>query len=171
MCKKCASPCLQQDFDSSRYLGDWYELYRSKSIRFEKGHNIIARYGADPKHPNRITVSNQQTLENGKTAGISGWAKKRSSDGPASDLSVRFNWLIRGRYMVIDTDYDSYSIVFSQRCLFWGLIQKQYCWVLGRKPELATDEALMERLFSVIQEQTGLTREEFIQTEHKPLDQ
>jgi hypothetical protein len=89
----------------------------------------------------------------------------------ASDLSVRFNWLIRGRYMVIDTDYDSYSIVFSQRCLFWGLIQKQYCWVLGRKLELATDEALMERLFSVIQEQTGLTREEFIQTEHKPIDQ
>ncbi len=171
MCKKCAKPHLQENFDSSRYLGDWYELFRSKSIRFEKGHNIIARYGADPAHPDRITVSNQQTLDNGKTDGISGYAKKRSVDGLASDLTVRFNWLIRGRYMVVETDYDTYSIVFSQRCVFWGLIQKKYCWILGRKPELGADEELISKLFAIINEQTGMTRDEFIQTEHKPIEQ
>lgn len=168
MCKKCASPQLQADFDSSRYLGDWYELFRSKSIRFEKGHNIVARYGTDPEHPDRITVTNQQTLDSGKLKSISGYAERRSADGPASDLNVRFNWFIRGRYMVIETDYDTYSVVFSQRCLFFGLIQKKYCWILGRKPELAADEALINRLFEVISTQCGMTREEFIQTEHKP---
>lgn len=167
MCKKCATPQLQEDFDSTRYLGDWYELFRSKTVCFEKGHNIIARYGTDPDHPERMTISNQQTLENGKIDAISGYAKKRSPEGPASDLKVHFKWPIRGRYMVLETDYDTYTVVFSHRCLLWGLIRKKYCWILGRKPEVAADDALMDRLFALIQEQTGMSRDEFVQTEHR----
>lgn len=160
----CANPSLQPDFDPSRYLGDWYEIYRSKTIRFEKGHDIVARYGSDPKHPERITVTNLQTLDGGKMDTITGYAVRRSADGPAADLRVRFNCLLRGSYKVVETDYETYSVVYSSRCLLFGLIRKEYCWILGRKRDMANDTELLNRLFVLINDQTGMTRDDFLQS-------
>ena len=159
---KLAKPKLQEDFDASRYLGDWYELYRSKSIKFETGSNILARYGSDPKNPDRITVTNLQTLDNGKIDTITGYAVKRKSDGPASDLQVRFNFFLRGRYQVIRTDYDNYAIVYSSHSILFGLIKWEYCWILGRKRDLLQNASLIDGLFATIEEETGMTRDQFL---------
>lgn len=158
------NPKLQEDFEVSRYLGDWYELYRSKSICFEKGSDIIARYGSDPKHPDRITVTNLQTLDNGKIDTITGYAVRKSPESPASDLIVRFNWLLRGKYKVIRTDYDNYSIVYSSRKILFGLLKKEYCWILARKREIINNTELIDELFATIQEETGMTRDQFIES-------
>ena len=159
---KLPNPKLQEDFNFTRYLGDWYELYRSKSICFEKGSDILARYGSDPEHPERITVTNLQTLENGKIDTITGWAVRKSEEGPASDLIVRFNWFLRGKYKVISTDYDNFSIVYSSRKILFGLIKREYCWILARKRETINNQELIDSLFETIKEETGMTRDEFI---------
>lgn len=162
---KLPNPTLQQDFDATRYLGDWYELYRSNNIKFEKGTDIIARYGSDPKHPDRITVTNLQTLDNGKIDTITGYATRRSPDGPASDLVVRFNWLLRGSYKILRTDYDTFSIVYSSRKLFFGLLKKEYCWILARKRETFENTELIDQLFQIILDETGMIREQFVVSE------
>ncbi len=156
------NPKLQEDFDVSRYLGDWYELYRSKNICFEKGSDIVARYGSDPEHPDRMTVTNLQTLDDGKISTITGYAVRKSAEAPASDLVVRFNWFLRGRYKIIRTDYDAYSIVYSSRKILFGLLKKEYCWILARKRDAINDTALIDGLFATIEEETGMVREEFI---------
>lgn len=156
------NPKLQEDFQVTRYLGDWYELYRSKNICFEKGSDIIARYGSDPEHPGRMTVTNLQTLDNGKIDTITGYAVRKSPDAPASDLIVRFNWFLRGRYKIIRTDYDTYSIVYSSRKILFGLLKKEYCWILARKRESIHDTNLIDNLFATIEEETGMTRDEFV---------
>lgn len=160
--KKLTKPKLQENFNASRYLGDWYELYRSKSIRFENGSDILARYGSDPQHPERITVTNLQSLDNGKIDTITGYAVRRKDTAPASDLQIRFNFFLRGRYQIIRTDYDTFSIVYSSHCLFFGLIKREYCWILARKRNLLQDIQLIDQLFDIIEEQTGMTRDEFI---------
>lgn len=159
---KLVDPALQEDFDVSRYLGDWYELFRSKSIRFESGTDITARYGSDPEHPERMTVTNLQTLADGKIGTIAGYAVRRSPSKPASDLSVRFNWFLRGSYKVVRTDYESFSVVYSSRRILFGLIRREYCWILGRKRELVKDTQLIDSLFDTIREETGMTRDQFI---------
>lgn len=162
--KQLANPNLQENFNVSRYLGDWYELYRSANIRFEKGTDILARYGSDPAHPERMTVTNLQTLANGKIDTITGYAVRKSANLPASNLVVRFNWLLRGKYQVLRTDYDNYSVVYSSRKLFFGLLKKEYCWILARKREIMADTGLINGLFKTIEEETGMTRNEFIQS-------
>lgn len=157
-------PKLQEDFDVSRYLGDWYELYRTKSIYFEKGSDIIARYGSDPKHPERMTITNLKTLDSGKIGTITGYATRKSPEALASDLIVRFNWLLRGKYRVLRTDYDNYTIVYSSHKRFFGLVKKEYCWILARKRETIQDTELIADLFKTIEEETGLTRDEFIES-------
>lgn len=161
---KLVDPKLQEDFDYTRYLGDWYELYRSKSIRFEKGSDITAHYGSDPDHPERMTVTNLQTLDNGKIGTITGYAVRKSEESPASDLIVRFNWFLRGKYKIIRTDYDNYSIVYSSRKILFGLIKREYCWILVRKREIGKDGELIEGLFKIIEEETGMRKEEFIES-------
>ena len=161
---KLPEPKLQEDFDVSRYLGDWYELYRSKSICFEKGSDITAHYGSDPEHPERLTVTNLQTLDNGKIDTITGYAVRKSGEGPASDLIVRFNWFLRGQYKVIRTDYETFSIVYSSRKILFGLIKREYCWVLARKREVFKDTELMGDIFKIIEDETGMTRDEFIES-------
>ena len=161
---KLPNPKLQEDFNYTRYLGDWHELYRSKSIKFESGADITARYGSDPEHPGRITVTNLQSLEGGKIGTITGYAMRRSEETPASDLVVRFNWFLRGKYQVIRTDYDSYSIVYSSRKILFGLIKREYCWILARKRKLRNDSGVMESLFAIIKEETGMTRDEFVES-------
>lgn len=158
------NPKLQEDFDVTRYLGDWYELYRSKSICFEKGSDITARYGSDPKHPDRMTITNLQTLDNGKIDTITGYAVRKSPESLASDLVVRFNWFLRGKYRVLRTDYDNYSVVYSSRKILFGLLKKEYCWILARKRETIDNNELINELFAFIEEETGMTRNEFIES-------
>ena len=168
---KLVKPKLQEDFDSSRYLGDWYELYRSKSIKFEKGSDILARYGSDPKHPDRITLTNLQSLDNGKIDTITGYAVRRKLEGPAADLKVRFDFFRRGRYQIIRTDYDNYSIVYSSHSILFGLLKWEFCWILARKRELLLETSVIDGLFTTIEDETGLTRDEFILSKVTPQDQ
>jgi hypothetical protein len=62
------------------------------------------------------------------------------------------------------TDYETFSIVYSSRTLLFGLLKKEYCWILARKRESRQDSDLMDGLFKTIEDETGMTRDEFVET-------
>lgn len=39
-----------------------------------------------------------------------------------------------GNYHVLETDYDSYAIVYSCRTLLQGRVRNEYSWILTRDP-------------------------------------
>ena len=42
-------------------------------------------------------------------------------------------------YSVMDTDYDTYAIVYSCASIWWGFASFEYLWVLTREPEIPDD--------------------------------
>ena len=72
--------------------------------------------------------------------------------GDAS-LSVKFNGEVATLeddpgYLVMDTDYDTYSIVYSCNDLFFGYFSLDYLWILYREPVMPA-ESLNARLETI----------------------
>ena len=40
----CDHPELQANFNSKKYMGLWYEIFRDSSVPFEKGECVTAKY-------------------------------------------------------------------------------------------------------------------------------
>ena len=55
----CQSPALKQDFDSTKYLGLWYELYRDIETPFEKNSMCVTAYYGETDTPGMISVYNR----------------------------------------------------------------------------------------------------------------
>ena len=84
-----------------------------------------------------MTVKNSETVEMGdveKRATSVGWAQFRD-DPTEGRLQVKFSVFqpVWGAYDVLETDYRSYSVVYSCSLLF-GLFKTEYAWLLTRKP-------------------------------------
>jgi apolipoprotein D and lipocalin family protein len=122
-------PVVNQ-LDLNRYAGKWYEIARMPS-RFEKGLKCVtATYTMQPN--GKIEVWNQgideQTLEPEE---VRGSAKVPDFKEPAK-LAVTFFWPFYGKYWVMDLDKDyEYALV--------GHPNREYLWILSRKPKLAED--------------------------------
>jgi apolipoprotein D and lipocalin family protein len=126
------------DFNSSAYLGTWYEIARLPNT-FEKKCSIpiIANYSTNPDNNEQLIVTNQCTIENDKLNIANGNANFVSST-TIGKLEVTFlpkwlRWLpfIYGDYWVLYTDYDTVSVV--------GSPNHEYLWVLSRTKSLNYD--------------------------------
>ena len=107
-----------ETFDQSRYLGRWYELGRSKSIPFEKGDCILANYSLNDD--GSIRVENSQVINGVRKYAI---GKATTTSNPFK-LLVSFSdnfigKIFKGDYQVINTDYESFSIVYSCSDLYF----------------------------------------------------
>ena len=51
-------------------------------------------------------------------------------------LGVKFSdWMpFWGSYNILDTDYETYTIVYSCMSAFWGWYSDEYFWILTRDP-------------------------------------
>jgi apolipoprotein D and lipocalin family protein len=115
-----------QGFDSSRYLGTWYEIARLDH-RFERGlEDISATYTA--RDDGGIDVLNRGfDVEKGEWREIRGRAKFVGDPGTAS-LGVSFFGPFYGGYNVVDLDPG------YQMALVSGPT-RDYLWVLARRPD------------------------------------
>ena len=69
-----------------------------------------------------------------------------------------------GSYNVIDTDYNSYALVYS---CSEGLIKAtEYAWILSRAPTLP--ERKISELLDLLEEQVGYSRENLVFTDQTP---
>lgn len=124
----CPKVELQQNFDISRYTGNWYEVLRNKDMPYEKGVCSRAQYGLNAD--GTVSVVNSEVRQ-GKWNSVDAYAYC-DSENP-SQCHVKFSrFAPAGDYKVLSTDYDNYSLVFS--CFSIGFAHWKWVWVLARNP-------------------------------------
>jgi len=116
------------DFDSRRYLGQWYEIARLDH-RFERGlSNVTAQYEANADGSLRVI---NRGLDRGACRWKQAEGKARFLGAPSvASLSVTFFWPFSGGYHVIALDRQDYA---------WAMVSgpsRDYLWILARRPEL-----------------------------------
>ncbi|CAG2222685.1 APOD [Mytilus edulis] len=156
----------------ANYLGDWYEIYKFKAD-FENGQSCIhANY--QKKANGHIQVYNRGQTQDGKITTAIGDGYNPDPNEPAK-LAIKFfqNKLLQlnfaldylssdhclillfsiitvapyGKYWVLDTDYTSYSLVYSCTDLF-SVTHVEFAWILSRQRTL--DAAISSRLFNIM---------------------
>jgi len=125
---RCPEPSLKAGFDKTQYIGVWYEYARDKSILFEYGDCSQAYYTA--RSDGLIGVQNSQSFNN-KIDQVKGDAKCNGAH-----CKVKFFLFRNGDYRVLDTDYTTYSVVYSCSTFLW-FIRTEYIWILTRDPQPA----------------------------------
>ena len=134
----CDHPAALTNFDGARYMGVWYEQVHVSGQLFEPDDAtcVQAKY-SDLQSDGHFTVYNsEQDADFGPRSGITGtgYCPDASgqcfvSFGPQSAALEATNQ--KPNYSVIDTDYDSYAIVYA--CGFLH----NFLWLLSREPVIS----------------------------------
>uniref|UniRef100_A0A7S3FSK0 Lipocalin/cytosolic fatty-acid binding domain-containing protein n=1 Tax=Strombidium rassoulzadegani TaxID=1082188 RepID=A0A7S3FSK0_9SPIT len=144
-----------QNFDANRYFGTWFEQAHVREFEvFQPTDSVCIQAEYTPNDDGTFRVDN--TYQEDKNhwfsstsyftdrTGITGLAK--CDEGVGSCYVSFFNKAFSDKpnYTVVDTDYDSYSIVYSCQ----PKTQKQIVWILSRTPEL--EEQTFKQTLSTI---------------------
>ncbi|CAF0792414.1 unnamed protein product [Brachionus calyciflorus] len=138
----CHTTPVLPDFDSSKYLGKWYELERF-SFLFEKDLKCVtATYTM--LNETTIGVNNYgfNTVKN-KDEYVYGSAYVKNSAEP-NKLNVVLPVVVDGvtilensaDYNVVATDYNNYALVYSCRQLVPLILKFETSWILSRTKTL-----------------------------------
>jgi len=147
-------PCPKHDvvsnFDLSKYLGGWYEIYRLEDVPFEKNLACVtANY--TKKDNGHVLVDNAgYNCKTKKDSDQKGDAKFR---GKATEgkLGVKFFWWQpRAHYDVVMTDYEN-TLVYS--CTDLLIFHCDMTWILSRSADTPlktlqpyVDKAIQQKL-------------------------
>merc|ERR1711976_111513 len=135
---------VKQGFDIAQYMGRWYEIERIPTIYQTGQYCVFATYTLqDDGH---VEVINAGLDKNGEEVSIVGDAVCSNEQEPAKCGVRFFEDQPYGNYWVIDTDYKTYSLVYSCQDVS-GLASAQSAWILSRERTL--DEATVQRLKSL----------------------
>ncbi|XP_078594431.1 apolipoprotein D-like [Branchiostoma floridae x Branchiostoma japonicum] len=129
----CPDVQLKANFDRTKYLGQWYDMEHFPAY-FQKGRCSSAHYSM--RDDGRIKVNNTQIMPDGTSDSVIGYLQKNAINNEPACLEVRFSeWQPRGYYLVLDTDYVNYSVVYSCTNLYVGKFE--LLWILSRRRTLA----------------------------------
>ncbi|XP_045472708.1 apolipoprotein D-like [Harmonia axyridis] len=154
---------VEKSFDLNKYLGKWYEQEKYFAVFEFDGKCVSATYSlADD---GTIKVFNQQIdkLTN-KARSIEGTARPQNNDKEAK-LIVNFNNLpinIDAPYWVLETDYESYAVVWS--CTDLGIFNTKFAWILTRERNPPSE--VLEKAHAVF-DKFNLNKKKLIKTEQK----
>lgn len=128
----CPEYVPMADFNMERYLGTWYEAERYFTV-LEAGSRCV-RTNYTKAVDGRVVVNNEIT---NRLTGIKRVVEgeiRNVVKGAESKLNVKYSTLpvpFETTYSVLDTDYDSYSVVWS--CSSIGPLRAQNAWVMTRE--------------------------------------
>ena len=131
-------------FEKERYLGTWYDIQHDFFIYFQWFQScVMAEYEAVPDS-DMISVRNSAYLFGWN--GSSGFAVQADNGKDDASLVVELQDGMpspsdRANYTIMDSDYDTYSIVYSCESIWYGFASWENLWILAREPEIS-DELL-----------------------------
>ena len=149
------------DFDAARYLGTWYETAHVKEFLFQPSDSvcIVAEYTDNGNNEFSVVNSYQEGSIQGdltestewglsRRKSITGHAECVSPDGTAACEVEFFGKPFTGliNYNVIDTDYDSYTLVYMCE----ENSQNQIVWILSRTPVMS--DATLVKVMAILAE-------------------
>lgn len=153
---ECPTQAVVENFDTAQYLGKWYENRNYFAVFQLLGTCVTATY--TDQGNGIIGVANRQIDITDSVAEVNGWAKLADPSKTEAKLSVAFGAsnpfeddptaVTDANYLVLDTDYTSYSIVWS--CQSLGIINTQIMWILTR--DRVPSAALMDTILAKITE-------------------
>ena len=128
-----------KDFDRSQYTGRWYEHRRDYWTEYEFWSDCVtATY--DELGTDSVKVTNRGYYW---WALFSYWTVQGEASCKLKNARCKVNFGYRDtvdlddNYLVLDTDYKSYSIVYSCFRTWYGLAINETLWILTRKPEIS----------------------------------
>lgn len=151
----------QPDFDMNKFLGTWYEAERYVNI-FEAGTRCVktnytkavdGRYLVANEIMNRFT-SIKRVLEGEIRLVVKGSESKMNVKYP--NLPIPYE----SQLMVLDTDYDSYAVMWS--CSSLGIINTQNAWILTR--DKLAPGTVLQKAYGVL-DKFKLSRTFFVKTD------
>ncbi|KAJ8984293.1 hypothetical protein NQ317_009777 [Molorchus minor] len=154
---------LHDQLEEFGYLGKWYEAERYFALFEFGGKCVTAEYEVDSN--GAVNIANQQiSALTGIRSTIEGNASLSGRTDEAK-LSINFPSLpvnFDAPYWVLDTDYVSYSVVWS--CNNFGILSTRNAWILTREknPPLKA----MEKAYAALDKQS-ISRAYFIRTDQK----
>ena len=151
--ESCPSYEPMDKFELPRYLGTWYEIAVDAQTPFELfSECTTATYTAIDESTVKVDNRAWWWLFNW------GWdqevGKATLTDPSNASSSVAFfdrevSSDDRANYTILDTDYDTYSIVYSCESMWGGWASFDYMWILARETSLDAD--LMANLIGKLQ--------------------
>ncbi|KAK5889287.1 hypothetical protein CesoFtcFv8_015303 [Champsocephalus esox] len=131
---RCPQTGVQEDFDTARYLGKWFDIQRLPNT-FQKGECCTATYSL--QSPGVVGVLNSELLSDGTISSINGSATAKDPSEPAKLQVSFFEYAPPAPYWVLSTDYENYSLVYS--CTDLGVLHFDFAWILSREPTLSEE--------------------------------
>ncbi|KAK9869281.1 hypothetical protein WA026_003033 [Henosepilachna vigintioctopunctata] len=159
----CPDFDVVENFDLNRYLGKWYEQYRYANFFELMGKCVTAEYSLNAN--GSVNVHNAQVnILTGKPKTIDGYAVPA---GEITEAKFIVNFPVGGfspnaPYWVLDTDYETYSVVWS--CEKLPLISTRFLWLLSREQN-ASDETV-KKMYAVL-DKYNIDRSFMVSTEQE----
>ncbi|XP_029162001.1 LOW QUALITY PROTEIN: uncharacterized protein LOC114933539 [Nylanderia fulva] len=159
----CLNLETKQQFELDKYLGKWYEVERYFAWFEFGGKCVTANYSLNMN--NTVKITNRQISSlTGVATGIEGIGRLIGKpDDPK--LAVTFPSLpisFDAPYWILDTDYNTYSVVWS--CTNLGVFNVRNVWILTREPKPPI--AVLEKAYQII-DKNNISRAYFIRTDQK----
>ena len=148
---------LNNTINLTEYSGNWYEIKRTLSDSQIK--DCISSNYTITDDSNMLVNSRGYYKQNDSFVTKSYTLRKTDRPFEFKEEILPFLTNIYDReYIILNTDYDNYSIVYS--CYDAGFMKDQYVWILSRKPEI--DNNLQNNLTTYIYDKTEISPDKLI---------
>lgn len=128
----CPTHAGKVDFDLDKYMGHWYEIERYPNW-WQRGSCNDAVYALKDGGFDIITSE----IRNGNLKELTVEGKDDPSSTDLSNLlTQKYPWP-PVQYLVIDTDYDSYAVVYS--CQYYVITRFEQLWIMSRERTMSDD--------------------------------
>ncbi|XP_075210896.1 apolipoprotein D-like isoform X2 [Lycorma delicatula] len=154
----CPDYVPMADFEMDKYLGTWYEQERYFRV-MEAGSRCV-RTNYTKAVDGRILVASEIT---GRLTGLKRVIEGEMLKGSEPRISIKYQVLpfpVEMSYTVLDTDYDTYSVVWS--CSGLGPVNTQSAWVMTR--ERLAPGTVLQKAYGVL-DKYKISRTFFVKTD------
>ena len=153
---------VSKPIDLNRFGGHWFEIARTKNLRLEMGDSVVFTLTPAADRTIQIEYESKEEPKVFQNYGIA----TPTADPSHYLIRITNNFLTRlftFDVEVVETDYDSYALVYSKNRFFW-FIDHTCLWILSRNKKL--DPNVLSHLLKTIEKNYQITEAQIRYTSH-----